>query len=123
MLYCAAGQIIRGNPPAARRLREDVQKHPQIVDAYQRGDHFFAAIGYIESQSDRVFELASRQAAYAALKQVMNVRPFNYMPGLTYRRFFLPIYGRNDGDRGERRDSCGARAWMAKHSALSFQGI
>jgi hypothetical protein len=28
----------------------------------------------------------------------LDFRPFNAMPGLSYRRFFLPIYGRNAGD-------------------------
>ena len=79
-------------------MREDVRKHPEIVDAYQRGDHFFAAIGLHREGSDRVFELGISAASYAALKQVLNTRPFNGMPGLTYRRFFLPIYGRHESD-------------------------
>ena len=79
-------------------MREDVRKHPQIVDAYQRGDHFFAAIGLHRHECDRVFELGISAASFAALKRVLNFRPFNTMPGVTYRRFFLPIYGRNEGD-------------------------
>jgi hypothetical protein len=79
-------------------MREDVRKHPQIVDAYQRGDHFFAAIGLHRGESDRVFELGISARSYEALKRVLNFRPFSTMPGVAYRRFFLPIYGRNEGD-------------------------
>jgi hypothetical protein len=79
-------------------MREDVRMHPQIVDAYERGDHFFAAIGLYREECDRVFELGISAASYAALKRVLNFRPFSAMPGLTYRRFFLPVYCRNEGD-------------------------
>ena len=79
-------------------MRGDVCKHPEIVDVYQRGDHFFAAIGLNREQSERVFELGISAASYAALKRVVNFRPFDAMPGLAYRRYFLPIYGRNAGD-------------------------
>jgi len=79
-------------------MREDVRKHPQLVDAYHRGDHFFAAIGLHREESDRVFELGISARSYEALKRVLNFRPFSTMPGVAYQRFFLPIYGRNDGD-------------------------
>lgn len=79
-------------------MREDARIHPEIVDAYQRGDHFFAAIGLNREQSERVFELGISAASYAALKRVLNFRPFNAMPGFPYRRFFLPSYSRNAGD-------------------------
>jgi hypothetical protein len=93
------GRPLNADPLSTRgvSMREDVRKHPQIVDAYQRGDHFFALIGLHREQSDRVFELGVSAASYAALKRVLNLRPFNGMPGVTYRRFFLPVYGRNDG--------------------------
>jgi hypothetical protein len=78
-------------------MREDVRKHPQIVDAYQRGDHFFAAIGLHRDESARVFELGISAASFTALKRVLNFRPFNAMPGLTYRRFFLPTYSSSEG--------------------------
>ena len=82
-------------------MREDVRKHPEIVDAFQRGDHFFAAIGLHREQTERVFELGISSASYAALKRILNSRPFYAMPGLAYRRFFLPVYSRNDGNSAE----------------------
>jgi hypothetical protein len=79
-------------------MRDDARKHPEIVDAYQRGGHFFAAIGLCREGSERVFELGISAASYVALKRVLNCRPFDAMPGLAYRRLFLPVYGRGPGD-------------------------
>lgn len=79
-------------------MRGDYRNHPEIVDAYRRGDLCFAAIALSRGGTQRVFELGISKASYSSLKCVLQTRPFDTMPGVKYRYSFLPIYSRNPGD-------------------------
>jgi hypothetical protein len=75
-------------------------KLPEILDGYGRDGLYFAAIRLARAGDDRVFELGITASAYAALRRVFQSRPFDHMPGLPQRYFFVPAHGkRDDPDR------------------------
>jgi hypothetical protein len=79
-------------------MRGDYRNHPELVDAYQTGELYFAAIALSHGGTERVFELGISAASYSALKRVFQTRPFDMMPGVNNRYFFVPIYSRNPGN-------------------------
>jgi hypothetical protein len=62
---------------------------PEILDAYSRDGLYFAAIRLARAGADRVFELGITASAYAALRRMFQTRPFDQMPGLPQRYFFV----------------------------------
>ena len=71
---------------------------PEITDAYIREDLYFAAVRLQRVRADRVFELGISRASHSALRRVFQARPFDRMPGMSQRYFFVPNYSRNDED-------------------------
>lgn len=71
-------------------------KLPELIDAYERDGLHFAAIGLERAGEDRVFELGVSANAYAALRRVFQTRPFDRMPGLAQRYFFVPSCSKRD---------------------------
>lgn len=71
-------------------------KLPEIIDAYERDGLYFAAIRLSRAGDDRIFELGISAASHTALRRVFQARPFDQMPGLSRRYFFLPSHGKGD---------------------------
>ena len=86
-------------------MRYPPGKLPEIVNAYSRDDLFFAAIRLSRVGVDRVFELGISQSSYAALQRVFQTRPFDTMPGVSQRYFFVPsiVIAHSAQDDPERR--------------------
>ncbi len=71
-------------------------KLPEIIDAYEREGRYFAAIRLARAGDDRIFELSISATSHAALRRVFQTRPFDQMPGLSRRYFFVPSYSKRD---------------------------
>ena len=71
-------------------------KLPEIVDAYERDGLHFAAIRLGRAGDERVFELGISASSHAALRRIFQFRPFDRMPGISHRYFFVPSYGKGD---------------------------
>jgi hypothetical protein len=69
---------------------------PEIIDVQKRDGLHFAWIRLVRSDEDRVFELGISASSFAALKRVLQARPFDDMPGLSRRFFFVPSYSKRD---------------------------
>ncbi|HTH37070.1 MAG TPA: hypothetical protein VL572_03850 [Pyrinomonadaceae bacterium] len=57
----------------------------EFVDAFEKDGHFFAVV---ELQSRR-FQFGVSKIGYRALRQAMQVRPFDMMSGRKYRYFYF----------------------------------
>jgi hypothetical protein len=77
-------------------LRFPPGKLPEIIDAYERDGLHFAAIRLARAGDDRVFELGISASSHAALRRVFQTRPFDGMPGLRRRYFFVPAFSKRD---------------------------
>ncbi|MGN6625323.1 MAG: hypothetical protein ACTHLN_01775 [Tepidisphaeraceae bacterium] len=76
-------------------------KLPEVIDACERDGLHFATIRHARAGEDRIFELGISANSHAALRRVFQTRPFDQMPGLKQRYFFVPSYSkRDDPERG-----------------------
>jgi hypothetical protein len=60
----------------------------------ERDGAFFAIIGAAVSGERRQFEIGLTPDAYRAITRVLQARPFDQLPGLKYRYFFVPSIDR-----------------------------
>jgi len=65
---------------------------PEIVDAFEEGGQFFGIIRVEISAESKKFRFGVSQAGYRALKRVLQLRPFDAMPGVSQRYFFAEVY-------------------------------
>ncbi len=77
-------------------MRFSTGKLPEIIGAYERESLHFAAIRLSRAGEDRIFELGISPNSHAALRRVFQARPFDQMPGLKQRFFFVPSYSKRD---------------------------
>lgn len=64
----------------------------EIVDAFEESHQFFGVVRIeIEAESKK-FRFGVSQAGYRALKKVLQLRPFDAMPGVPQRYFFGQAY-------------------------------
>jgi hypothetical protein len=71
-------------------------KLPELIDTYERDGLHFVAIRLARAGEDRIFELGISANSNAALRRVFQTRPFDQMPGLRQRYYFVPSYGKRD---------------------------
>lgn len=81
-------------------MRHPPGKLPEILDAYSRDGLYFAAIRLRRGDDDRVFELGISGASYRALRRVLQIRPFDQTPGVTYRYFVEYAHSKRDDAEG-----------------------
>ncbi len=78
-------------------MRDNHQGLPEILDAYERDGHYFGVVCVTIEEVSRTFEFGVVPKAYQALKRILNMRPFDKMPGLEYHYFFVPSVQQLDG--------------------------
>jgi hypothetical protein len=77
-------------------VRYPAGKLPEILDAYSRNGHYFASFRLMRDGDDRVFELGISASSYAALRRVIQSRPFGQTPGSPRRYLFVPSCSKRD---------------------------
>ena len=77
-------------------MRDNHDQLPEIVKVFERNSQYFAVIGVTLSSETRQFEIGLNRDAYDAIKRILQTRPFDQMPGVTYRYFFVPSVRRLD---------------------------
>lgn len=73
-------------------MRDNHEKMPEIIDASE-GENYY--LGVVEIEIDgiyRKFQFGVTRNSYLALKKILQLRPFDMMPGLKYRYFFAGSY-------------------------------
>jgi hypothetical protein len=78
-------------------MRDNHKGMPEIVDAFIDENGLHTGVIAIEIDGEiRKFRFGVPLAGYHALKRILQLRPFEIMPGLKHRYFFTGNYGRRE---------------------------
>lgn len=73
-------------------MRDNHEGMVEITDTFEREGQYFGVVG-IEVQGEyRKFRFGISHAGYRALKKVLQLRPFDTMPGVRQKYFFAEAY-------------------------------
>lgn len=75
-------------------VRDNHQGYPEILRAYERDGFYFGVVRLEIANDSASFEFGVEPKGCVALKRILQFRPFDQMPGITYRYFFTGNYGR-----------------------------
>jgi hypothetical protein len=79
-------------------MRDNHDKLPEILEALKENENFFCVVAMEHAEQTRKFRIGISHESYLALKRLFETRPFDQMPGISYRYFFVPNVQRlNDG--------------------------
>jgi hypothetical protein len=78
-------------------MRDNHEGMPEIVDALVESGQYFGVIGIEIGGELKKFRFGVSQADYRALKRVLQLRPFDSLPGLKHRYFFAEAYWKLEG--------------------------
>lgn len=78
--------------PLSRSMRDNHEAMPEIVDTFKDGDQYFGVVGIEIGGERRKFRFGVSQAGYRALKRVLQLHPFDSLPGLQHRYYFAQAY-------------------------------
>ncbi len=69
-------------------MRDNHEGYPEILNAYEREGQYFGVVRIVLADGSPTLEFGLSAAGYAALKRVLSARPFDALPGISYRYFF-----------------------------------
>ena len=69
-------------------MRDNHEGLPEIINAYERDEHFFCSVSLTIRTETKVFEFGINQESYKAVKRILSLRPFAQFPGAKYRYFY-----------------------------------
>lgn len=75
-------------------MRDNHEGMLEFIDLFEKDGHFFIVI---EHHSKR-FQFGILRSGYLALKNAMQLRPFDMMPGRKYRYFYAGSYKKSGND-------------------------
>lgn len=78
-------------------MRDNHDRMPEIVDAFEREGTYFALIGIELGGPSKRFQFGVSRGGYCALKKILQLRPFDLRPGVENRYFFVSSYGKVPG--------------------------
>lgn len=73
-------------------MRDNHEGMPEIIDAFEK-DGIYG--GIVEIEIDDIykkFEFDVTRRGYLSLKRILQIRPFDMMPGIKYKYFFAGSY-------------------------------
>ncbi len=73
-------------------MRDNHKGMPEIIDAFDKDGIYFGVIGIEIEDVYKKFQFGVSYKSYLALKRILQLRPFDKMPGLKYRYFFAGAY-------------------------------
>ena len=71
---------------------------PEIVAAYERDGFYFGVVRVQAGGEDAAFEFGIEREGHAALKRILECRPFGSMPGIRHAFYFTGSCGRKKLD-------------------------
>jgi hypothetical protein len=80
-------------------MRDNHEGLPEIVDALEKDGQYFGLVQLDRRGELGRFRFGVNREGYLSLRQVLQLRPFDQMPGLKCRYFFVPTVRRLDGNR------------------------
>ena len=69
-------------------MRDSHEGMPEIIGALESDGQYFGAIGIERNGRHKRLRFGVSHAGYKALKKILQVRPFDTMPGLEHRYFY-----------------------------------
>ena len=69
-------------------MRDNHQEMPEIIDAFTENDQYFGAFAVEIDGIRKKFRFGVTRKGYLTLKKVLQLRPFDMMPGLKHRYFY-----------------------------------
>ncbi|HYE73115.1 MAG TPA: hypothetical protein VEF04_07290 [Blastocatellia bacterium] len=66
-------------------MRDTNEGMPEIVDAFEKEGQYFGVIGIELNGTHQKFQFGISQAGYRALRKILQLRPFDTMPGVKQR--------------------------------------
>jgi len=67
---------------------------PEIIDAFEKDGQYFGIVGIQVSSESKQFQFGISSDGYRALRKILQLRPFDTMPGVKQKYFFAGSYGR-----------------------------
>ena len=65
-------------------MRDNHDGFPEIINAYERDEHFFCSIALTIGTETKVFVFGKDQDSFKAAKRILSLRPFDQFPGAKY---------------------------------------
>ena len=69
-------------------MRDNHDGMPEIIDAFKENDEYFGVIGIKIGGVRKKFRFGVTRPSYLTLKRILQLRPFDQMPGLKHRYFY-----------------------------------
>lgn len=69
-------------------MRDNHKGMPEILEAFEKDGHYFAVVRVEINDVSKKFQFGASRAGYWALKQALQLRPLDMLPGLKYRFFY-----------------------------------
>ena len=85
-------------------MRDNHKGMPEILDAFEKDGLYFGIVEIQVSSESKQFQFGISSNGYRALRKILQLRPFDTMPGVKQRYFFAGSYGRLPGSREFRAD-------------------
>ena len=73
-------------------MRDNHQGMPEIIDVFEKDNHYIGIIKIEINGIYKKFQFGVSYKGYLALKKILQLRPFDMMPGLKHRYFFAEAY-------------------------------
>jgi hypothetical protein len=70
-------------------MRDNHRGLPELLDAFQQGDHWFCRVKLELGNETAVFQFGIQREGYLALRRMFEMRPFDALPGLPHRFFVV----------------------------------
>ena len=72
-------------------MRDNHEGMPEILDPFKEGEHYFGLIAVEIDGITKKFRFGVSRKGCLTLKNILQLRPFDTMPGLKYRYFLASI--------------------------------
>src|SRR5882672_10160498 len=78
-------------------MRDSHQGMPEIINAFEQDAQYFGVVRIERDGVAKQFQFGVSISGYWALKRILQLRPFDLMPGIKQRYFFVQEYVRLSG--------------------------
>ena len=85
-------------------MRDNHQGMPEIIDAFEKEGQYFGIVGIEVAGVSKQFQFVVSLNGYRALRKILQLRPFDSMPGVGQRYFFVGSYGKIPGSADFKTD-------------------
>jgi len=74
-------------------MRDNHKGMPEIVDAFKKDGLYFGIVEIQVATESKQFQFGISLNGHRALRRILQLRPFDTMPGIKQRYFFVGAYG------------------------------